>query len=274
MRSMGTRCVSTPTPTRVDIDPRLAGRGLVATAGKRRALFARRSRRSSSRRARVPKGSTIAVTDHGPGSTRRARSPVRALLPRPRARNRPHRAPAWDSPLRAGCSRRSADGCGPRMPGRRRAIFDRRFPGRSRSPRARPDMPPRILVVDDEPNILGDPGAAAALRGYEVFTAMNGRAAIETIDRDKPDLIVLDLGLPDIDGVEVCRQIRESLECADRRAVGARRGSRQGARARCRRRRLRHQAVRRRGAAGAHSRRPAALRRAGPASSRSCAATW
>ena len=72
-------------------------------------------------------------------------------------------------------------------------------------------MPPRILLVDDEPNILGTLAPLLRGRGYEVHTAMNGRAALETIDREKPDPIVLDLGLPDIDGVEVCRQIRESL---------------------------------------------------------------
>jgi two-component system KDP operon response regulator KdpE len=44
-----------------------------------------------------------------------------------------------------------------------------------------------------------------------VFSAMSGRAGLESVDRDKPDLIVLDLGLPDMDGVEVCRQIRETL---------------------------------------------------------------
>ena len=71
-------------------------------------------------------------------------------------------------------------------------------------------MPPRILVVDDEPNILGTLAPLLRARGYEVFTAMNGRAAIETVDREKPDLIVLDLGLPDMDGVDVCRAIRES----------------------------------------------------------------
>jgi two-component system KDP operon response regulator KdpE len=72
-------------------------------------------------------------------------------------------------------------------------------------------VPPRILLVDDEPNILGTLAPLLRGRGYEVHTAMNGRAAIETVDREKPDLIVLDLGLPDLDGVEVCRQIRESL---------------------------------------------------------------
>ena len=72
-------------------------------------------------------------------------------------------------------------------------------------------MPPRILIVDDEPNILGTLAPLLRARGYEVFTAMTGRAGIETVDREKPDLIVLDLGLPDIDGVDVCREIRESL---------------------------------------------------------------
>src|SRR5215203_4014387 len=71
-------------------------------------------------------------------------------------------------------------------------------------------MPPRVLVVDDEPNILATLAPLLRSRGYEVFTAMSGRAALETIDRDKPDLVVLDLGLPDIDGVDLCRQIRES----------------------------------------------------------------
>ena len=72
-------------------------------------------------------------------------------------------------------------------------------------------MPPRILVVDDEPNILGTLAPLLRTRGYEVHTAINARTALEIVDREKPDLIVLDLGLPDIDGVEVCRQIRESL---------------------------------------------------------------
>ena len=71
-------------------------------------------------------------------------------------------------------------------------------------------MPLRILVVDDEPNILGTLAPLLRSRGYEVLTAMNGRAAVETAERDKPDLIVLDLGLPDIDGIEVCRMVRES----------------------------------------------------------------
>jgi two-component system KDP operon response regulator KdpE len=70
-------------------------------------------------------------------------------------------------------------------------------------------MPSRILIVDDEPNILGTLAPLLRSRGYEAFTAMNGRAALEAVERDKPDLIVLDLGLPDIDGVDVCRQIRQ-----------------------------------------------------------------
>src|SRR5205823_4570962 len=46
-------------------------------------------------------------------------------------------------------------------------------------------------------------------RGYEVSTAMSGRAAIESVERENPDLIVLDLGLPDMDGVDVTRLVRD-----------------------------------------------------------------
>ena len=71
-------------------------------------------------------------------------------------------------------------------------------------------MPPTILVVDDEPNILSTLGPLLRARGYDVLTAMTGRAAVQTVERDTPDLIVLDLGLPDVDGVEVCRIVRET----------------------------------------------------------------
>jgi two-component system, OmpR family, KDP operon response regulator KdpE len=68
----------------------------------------------------------------------------------------------------------------------------------------------RIVVVDDEPNILSTVAPLLRSRGYEVSTAVNGRLALEVIEREQPNLLVLDLGLPDIDGVEVCRRVRET----------------------------------------------------------------
>lgn len=70
-------------------------------------------------------------------------------------------------------------------------------------------MPARILVVDDEPNILATLAPLLRSRGYEVNTAMSGRSALESVERDNPDLIVLDLGLPDMDGVDVTRLVRD-----------------------------------------------------------------
>jgi two-component system KDP operon response regulator KdpE len=67
----------------------------------------------------------------------------------------------------------------------------------------------RVLVVDDEPAILATLAPQLRARGYEVLTATSGHAAIDAIDRHRPDLVVLDLGLPDLEGVEVCRRIRE-----------------------------------------------------------------
>ena len=70
-------------------------------------------------------------------------------------------------------------------------------------------MPLRILVVDDEPNILATLAPLLRSRGYDVNTAMSGHAALESVERDNPDLIVLDLGLPDMDGVDVTRLVRD-----------------------------------------------------------------
>jgi two-component system KDP operon response regulator KdpE len=70
-------------------------------------------------------------------------------------------------------------------------------------------MPPRILVVDDEAAILATMGPLLRGRGYEVTTAMSGKAALQAVERVEPDAVVLDLGLPDMDGVEVCRLLRE-----------------------------------------------------------------
>jgi two-component system KDP operon response regulator KdpE len=67
----------------------------------------------------------------------------------------------------------------------------------------------KVLVVDDEPAILRAVGAALKARGYEVLTATTGGAAIDAVALESPDAIVLDLGLPDIDGIDVTRRVRE-----------------------------------------------------------------
>jgi two-component system KDP operon response regulator KdpE len=66
----------------------------------------------------------------------------------------------------------------------------------------------RILVVDDEEQILRALRRALAARGYDVVTAADGEDALVEIERAVPDLLVLDLNLPGIDGMEVCRRIR------------------------------------------------------------------
>jgi two-component system, OmpR family, KDP operon response regulator KdpE len=66
----------------------------------------------------------------------------------------------------------------------------------------------RILVVDDEIEIMRALQRSLSAHGYEVFTADSGEEALEEIVRHRPDLMLLDLGLPGISGLEVCRQVR------------------------------------------------------------------
>jgi len=66
----------------------------------------------------------------------------------------------------------------------------------------------RVLVVDDEPQILRGLGTNLRARGYEVDTAADGEQALDLAARRRPDAVILDLGLPGIDGVEVIRGLR------------------------------------------------------------------
>ena len=65
-----------------------------------------------------------------------------------------------------------------------------------------------VLVVDDEPQILRALRVNLAARSYDVVTASTGRQALDAAAHHHPDLVVLDLGLPDMDGVEVVRGLR------------------------------------------------------------------
>jgi two-component system alkaline phosphatase synthesis response regulator PhoP len=70
------------------------------------------------------------------------------------------------------------------------------------------EMSKKILVVDDEPQIVKVLKAYLERDGYHVVTASDGKAALVTFDREKPDFMILDLNLPSMDGLEICREIR------------------------------------------------------------------
>lgn len=66
----------------------------------------------------------------------------------------------------------------------------------------------KILVVDDEPDILEFLEYNLNKEGYQVLTASNGEEGLEIAEKEKPDLIILDIMMPKMDGVEVCRALR------------------------------------------------------------------
>jgi DNA-binding response OmpR family regulator len=72
-----------------------------------------------------------------------------------------------------------------------------------------------IFIVDDNPNNLNLLFGLLRDAGYQVRVAGNGRRAIDTIVAFPPELVLLDIQMPDIDGYEVCRQIKESPAARD-----------------------------------------------------------
>jgi two-component system, OmpR family, KDP operon response regulator KdpE len=70
--------------------------------------------------------------------------------------------------------------------------------------------PTRILVVDDEPAILRFLRAGLSSQGYVVLEAQTGQGAMDAVRQRRADMMVLDLGLPDLDGIEVIQRVRDS----------------------------------------------------------------
>jgi len=73
-------------------------------------------------------------------------------------------------------------------------------------------MASRILVVDDDPHIRDVICFALEKAGLAALTAQDGAEAIRRFDSDKPDLVILDIGMPEMDGLDVCRRIRRQAE--------------------------------------------------------------
>lgn len=70
----------------------------------------------------------------------------------------------------------------------------------------------KILIVDDEPDILEFLKYNLSKEGYEVYTATDGESGIKIAERERPQLVILDIMMPKMDGVEVCRHLRSKPE--------------------------------------------------------------
>ncbi len=68
---------------------------------------------------------------------------------------------------------------------------------------------PRILIVDDEPGVITTLKVALEANGFETLTALNGNEALKIMDKELTDLMILDIIMPEMDGFEVCRHVRQ-----------------------------------------------------------------
>lgn len=76
-------------------------------------------------------------------------------------------------------------------------------------------MTERILIVDDDPDALTLIGLTLERRGYTVIKAASGPDALDLVDKERPDLVLLDLMMPQMDGYEVCRRLKSNPDLAD-----------------------------------------------------------
>ena len=74
---------------------------------------------------------------------------------------------------------------------------------------------PQILIVEDEHDMLEDLVAIFELEGFDVVAVENGRAALEAALREKPDVILSDIRMPEMNGIELLREIRSRPDMAD-----------------------------------------------------------
>jgi len=73
-------------------------------------------------------------------------------------------------------------------------------------------MPKKLLLVDDDRNLLDNLAYNLRNAGYQVITALDGAAALEQARSESPDLVILDLMLPEVDGLVVCRSLRQESD--------------------------------------------------------------
>jgi DNA-binding response OmpR family regulator len=76
-------------------------------------------------------------------------------------------------------------------------------------------MSRRVLVVDDDPRLLHIVAMYLGIEGYDVAMAANGEDGLAEIDKQRTDLIILDIMMPGMDGIEACRQIRANPDTTD-----------------------------------------------------------
>lgn len=77
----------------------------------------------------------------------------------------------------------------------------------------------RVLIVDDEPNIVTSLEFLMKRAGFAVSTANTGRGALASLEATPPDLVILDVMMPDLDGYEICRQVRAEPAWRDTKIV-------------------------------------------------------
>lgn len=77
----------------------------------------------------------------------------------------------------------------------------------------------KILIVDDEPNILLSLEFLMKKKGYEVFIARDGKEALDIIDKTIPNLVVLDIMMPEVDGYEVCKYIKTKPKFSNSKVI-------------------------------------------------------